>query len=317
MKTCIHIIAALLFAFTAKAQELRVVKDNINCTYGLKDEGGKWVVKAKYTSIRAIDIGFFEISDGVEYGLLNRKGKLIIPMEYEEIKPLFHSWIHVRQLSPKAPNTKPLNLLFRVRKQSEYGLLNKNGKTLFPVKYESIVKDAGASILLHKKHKQKYRSTYADSSGRVRIDTEGYLNPFRKSRFAVISDLKYIPTGVNGNAGVMQKNGSLIIPRGNENVYINHERTYNNPQTFIVLNDGKREYLDARAQPIKSPLYRVHSESYYGRRELVSLNAKEIYVISDSSSQYGLMRGDEQIVLKPQFSWIKKHSTAAHFSDYY
>jgi hypothetical protein len=51
LKTYTLILLALTISITVSSQDLKVVKDNISCTYGLKNQQDEWVVPATYNYI--------------------------------------------------------------------------------------------------------------------------------------------------------------------------------------------------------------------------------------------------------------------------
>lgn len=87
MKLRIFFFLFLSFIFASEIvqAQLHVVKDNLGCTYGLKNNDGKWVIEPNYTLIHGDSLNGFIANDGLNYGFLSNEGKIVIPFEYPNL----------------------------------------------------------------------------------------------------------------------------------------------------------------------------------------------------------------------------------------
>jgi WG containing repeat len=101
-----------------------VVKDNIACLYGLKNDSGEWVVKPQYNELE-FESGqlVYIASKGEKQGVLDASGKIIVPILYDKINAI-GDW---------------KKCFFIAQKEAGYGLLNQKGETVFPFLYQTIV----------------------------------------------------------------------------------------------------------------------------------------------------------------------------------
>ena len=54
--------------------------------WGLINNRGEWVVEPQYSTISAPQLGYRIVSDGEKYGLLDKKGEVALPIEYDFIR---------------------------------------------------------------------------------------------------------------------------------------------------------------------------------------------------------------------------------------
>ena len=107
MKQFLLSISILFLTLFCHAQELRIVKDNVKCSYGLKDNSGNWVIEPIYILIQEYNSGYFLVKDVLGEGMLSPKGEWIIECKYDRFDVGIEKWQlirgpHSERLRPKA-----------------------------------------------------------------------------------------------------------------------------------------------------------------------------------------------------------------------
>ncbi|TAE73012.1 MAG: WG repeat-containing protein [Bacteroidetes bacterium] len=92
---------------------------NLNGKYGVIDEKGKEIVPCKYEFVGTYIDGIAKIKMNNKIGLIDDKGKEIVPCKYDKIS-LFNKGLAKIELSEKC------------------GYLNKEGKEILSPKYEAV-----------------------------------------------------------------------------------------------------------------------------------------------------------------------------------
>lgn len=292
-------------ALQLPAQGLRIVKDNINCTYGLKDEAGAWVLKAKYTLIQTTNTGYYLLWLDSQQGIADRKGKVLIKPTYDRISS-FPNGKHIQWYPGKASisfDQVPVNHLFLVYKGNFKGLVHKTGKVLFRAEYEQVVVDKLPNIILYKQSEGIYTATLADTSGRLFIPkVKGYLRPFNGSPIAIVWD----GHSSQKNPWAIDRMGKTVIEKGYERLYYDNKH-----QRIMAVNNGVRTDFDLRGKVIptlveQKPKYQLYWRSWNGNESLKDLNhalRNHTHIIIDENRNFGLYRNGE-VTLETAYSFI-------------
>ncbi len=139
--------------FNIQAQSYYPVK--INQQWGLMDSTGQLVISPQYEVIGAPEkFGYILMQQAGKIGMLDRKGKILIPAKYEEVKILGQHFISVKeagiqkvinavgQLVLQDPNYEQLSVLhpqfLTFSQNGRFGCINAVGQLIIPPKYESI-----------------------------------------------------------------------------------------------------------------------------------------------------------------------------------
>lgn len=117
---------------TLSAQSLHIAKDNVACLYGLKNDSGRWVVKPIYTQLDEFHAGTAVVSKGTRYGLIDEKGNIIVPVEYEDFQPSY-SWYSSTYFS-----TITGMRYIKAKRNGKYGILSKSGSVMIPFEYDRL-----------------------------------------------------------------------------------------------------------------------------------------------------------------------------------
>lgn len=96
--------------------------------------------EGKYKDVYEFSHGYATVSDGKKFGLIDVKGNLVVPIQYDEVNTF--------------SNPYPDRAL--VRKDSLYGLCDKSGKEVLPCEYSEIGTPSSGVMLVKKGKEQMY-----------------------------------------------------------------------------------------------------------------------------------------------------------------
>jgi hypothetical protein len=132
------LISLLLFCGGGHAQS--VVKDNVLCLYGFKDEKGKWLIEPKFTYATPFIHGFSIVSNGEHYGVVNAKGKTVVPLVYDKLEffRLGLTWIPHWEMDAPYEETDAQPGIFRCFTENGAGVIDTAGRVLIEPVYEEI-----------------------------------------------------------------------------------------------------------------------------------------------------------------------------------
>ncbi len=139
--------------------------------FEIVEEGGRYgfklkknedvVIPIKYSKVETFDSGLARVSNDEKWGLINKAGKIVVPIMYDEIDYQYSNY----------------NGLRKVKLGNKYGLINVKGELVIPLEYEYISVSEGL-IDVRKNSKEgfvnfknevvvplKYDNTYSFSNG--------------------------------------------------------------------------------------------------------------------------------------------------------
>lgn len=152
-----------------------------NGQYGFINKKGKVVVPVKYGYASDFHEGLAAVNGG---GFINKKGKLIIPIKYEAVGD-FHEG------------------LVAVKKDEKCGFINKTGKVVVPAKYGDVREFYEGLAAVEKDGKWGF----INKTGKVVIPFKySYVSYFNEGLAALAALMK------NGGLSYLEKNGKMIIP---------------------------------------------------------------------------------------------------------
>ncbi len=246
------IIEANEFARLEKNERLNIyiVQNELRQTGIIDIEGKNLVPVGKYEYIRSFNkFGLAEIKDGDEEGVIDHSGNEIISLgEYDDFK-ITDEYI-------------------LVKKKDNYGLLDKNGAEIIPIKYGyiSVLDDSyfkltkdgkngiflnGETIIPLKYDKLNYAKE--DLFSFELEDNEGYLNNKGKVIIDKLSNTPYFKDGFakvkkDGKNGVINSQGKVIIPFGKYDAIKDVKA-----EVFEVKKDGKVGIVDINGKEVIPP----------------------------------------------------------------
>jgi hypothetical protein len=270
------LIVLLLGAHRSQAQ-LHVFKDVLNCTYGLKNDSGEWVVPPFYLDIQQLYRGY-SVFNGVGYGYLSDSGKLVIPPVFEFV------------------NDKDLYQAILVGLNGKWGAFTYAGKELIPPEYTVIGNDAinvpaeNRQIVFYTCYTDSNETVYSSlraSDGRVVFrNVPGYVVGFY-NRYWLNGDHPYSilqrsQQETHANLGIIDTNGQVIIPPLYDQIY-----SWN--AYFTARRNGLITILDNENRALYPPVRSLISSSF--RYPSFYCGENETYVLQLRDSTYTLVDG--------------------------
>lgn len=252
--------------------------------------------------------GFAIVKNGLFYGIINFKGELVLPFDYELIIHPIISYTNCCEefyimyygkwglLNEKAENiTEPefdgftldhtiindsIETVFIIKNGNKFGLINKRGKYLLPIKFDEINMFEGDSITYAKKNGKyglisgigktifpfEYRNIITDNDWEYYIITKDTLcGVIEKISNKVILPFEYesiepcfydqnnrFIVKKNGLFGIVTKDRKIIIP--NEYDEISNWVEYG-PSAHFIIKNGKHGLMGRNGKMIIHPLY--------------------------------------------------------------
>jgi hypothetical protein len=290
MKHILILLFVSLIGWSAQAQDLRIVKDNVNCTYGIKDKEGNWVVESTYILIEEYNSGYFLMRNEIGLGVFTPDGKEMIPCKYDQINLLNRNW-HLKQPYHNNPvgTIESRAIFFRGIRNNRTYLINSRGDEL--ANFGEAVRidfDVDSTVIVYDPPTKS--STYLDTTGNIFFENlPGQLIPFGNRNATLIGENDY-PSNVHSD----RKNARLIDRQGKTLL----------SDTFDVAEIDAKDRICYRL----NGLYGVSTISgdtilppRYVRTDR-SLNfSQEHWTIIDAQKRVGIMRNDGAIIIEPAY----------------
>jgi hypothetical protein len=256
----------VLFISNNFFSQLKIVKDNIACTYGLKNETGNWVLEPNYMLIEDFENGYFKTLTEEGKGVFFQT-KHIIPNIYDEIYTE--------------------NSYFIVIKDSKIGVISSSGQLIVPAEFNSLLYDMN-QFICYKQINYLYSSTVISIHGKVTItEKSGMIKPFSGQLYSLIGD-QFFEYSAVGNAGLIGIDGQLIIPRAYDRL-----RLCNNKLTFV--KDSKTGVINLKNEVILESKPFLMPLAYDNYNELPCIDSNAVYKFFENG-KYGIIKGNGKIL---------------------
>ncbi len=268
-------------------------KDN---KWGVINSQGNNVIDTAYAEMLIIPnnkVGVFICTYDVNYEtgeyktkVLNEKNEQIFT-QYDKVEPI--------QNKDKDNNILYEKDLLKVEKNGEYGLINLRGKQILSIQYEDISTILGVRESLKIKKDDKFG--IVNSDGKVIIEPQykdiTLLGDDNKSGFIVKDETeKY---------GIVNYSNEKII----DIKYDAIEKIYAN-DLYIVTIDGKQKVINKNNEDVLTAGFDTIKQI---------LSTKENAVIYTSSNKYGIMNLSGDVILKPEYDYLKEAKTGTFIAQ--
>lgn len=288
MKPIFLIICFFLLTHVCGAQDLRIVKDNIKCAYGIKDQAGKWVIQADYIVIEQLSSGHFLMTDENGDGIVSPTGRWMIECSYDQLS------------LAQATNAQigfdqgTAGLFFYARKGNRTFLLNSRGKQLVELFAKDRLEfDGFAHMLIY--GGTPLTSTYLDTNGNILIDKfSGVILPFGNNDFSLYGK------GIEAYSKVVTGNVRLINRKGEFPLDQQFDRAIFGANNQICFeNEGKYGEMTTNGTLLIEPKY--------SRKEHLSSSPhiRHNWIIFNETGQFGLMKPNGTLLLQPIYDNIE------------
>lgn len=291
MKQLLLTLSFLLLALFSNAQELHIVKDNINCSYGIKDKSGNWVIEPKYILIQQYNSGYFLLKDIEGDGVLNPSGKWIIPCKYDRIETTNGKW-GINHY-PNSTNVTGINTFFRCCVDTTLNLITTQGVNIATMHaHDEIEFDGEDHLLIHGGYPKT--TSYVDTNGNILIVKKpGKILPFKGRDYSLWGDSRSGSDYISGNARLVNRAGEVIL----EESFVRGEIISQNRIAFE--KNGCFGVMTTSGEIIIPPKYRTESNQFYDPSTTVS------WPIFDKNNRVGIMRSNGTVMIEPVYDDIK------------
>ncbi len=291
MKQFLLCISTLFFALLCSAQENRVVKDNINCTYGIKNSNGNWIVEPNYILIEQYNTGYFLVRDVEGLGVFSPDGKQIITCKYRSLSPINRTW-HIKHPNQfvQVNEVEPY-VFFLGAKDTSKCIINSVGQEIGSFPLDSRIEFDGDKHILVR-DKVSRRSSYLDTTGNVMLDNlSGQLQPFGQRNYTLIGNYPQSIYSARGDVRLIDRSGKLLL-----NQVMDHALIDTSGRIFFEVN-GKYGAMMISGDTIIAPKYR--------RKDgVLSLDRKAVWVIFDDENRAGIMKNDGTVIIEPIYDQV-------------
>ncbi|PHR31395.1 MAG: hypothetical protein COA38_08095 [Fluviicola sp.] len=291
MKRFLLSITILFLTLFCHAQELRIVKDNINCSYGIKDKNGNWVIQPIYTLIQQYNSGCFLVKDIPGDGILSPTGKWIVECKYDRIGTARPFWQLLSEHDVYRENSTFDKDFFLFGFLGERKmLLNSRGETLYDLSiHDRLEFDGNAHMRIIKPNTKT--TAYLDTAGNIMFDDfHGEILLFGKRDFSLQGDeIRHHSDIMIGNVRLINRMGDTLL-----NEQFDQARLVGEDRIHFI-RDSKFGIMDTSGKVHVAPNYRrsitIASREY----------SKTSWVVYNDSNKAGLMKKDGTIILEPKY----------------
>lgn len=233
-----------IFIWKRDSQGFHPDKDPILCLYGFRDNADNWVVSPQYESVTHFNKIYFIVQKQGKYGVMNRSGQWIVPMEWDLLEDLtlasamVFERISVRDFNNKLVNALPNAIAYLVcRKEDKYGIIDNHGKIILEPVYQGIrekkgdlfevkigdfwgVVDKNGKIVVEPKYSGVLFTRYDDLF--ISMNQKPITNtPFSEPKYNTSIEFDYLkengdtamvlPRIGSGDYGLVHRNGQILL----------------------------------------------------------------------------------------------------------
>jgi len=297
--------------FSAKLPDSLVVhpvKDNVSCLYGFKNYKNKWVHQPQFTTYSESG-RYYIVTTGTKSGVLNYRGDLIIPVEWDILRFFAPPGILMNaqrtdssaiESYSKEGDYIPSAGVFRAGRKGQLGILNRDGKMLLPLEYDEVT-DMGNGYIRTRKDSL---FGFADTSGFIISPRYRKLGDFNADGYALIPHFIRNKQRQTWVYGAINTRGDTIIPCLYE--WISSEKTY---QLIWVGNGNKIGAYTQQGVKVFDTEYALF-DPRYGYYQNPKFSSDSLTWLQ-KGTKYGLLKANGQIVVPfiyDYLAWIPNRS---------
>lgn len=248
---------------------------------GCIDMKGDVAIPVKYHSVRIGDEIFVvskRTNQGMRFGLLDMDGKVLLPMEYEDISPVV-----IFRYCPSDIN--PYKYL-KVKKNGLYGLLDKKYKVVIPIQYKSLRRLYPDGAYRSYKDEELPDIYLADNN--INGKPELFNLTPEKTKKEPSTPYDVIPFGMDGNWSFMDYQGHIIVgPFQNARLSFDEKKPpFPSDELIAVVKNNKIGFIDTQGT-VKIPFTFYYSEYWFNLR----------------SQSFGIFSEGLSAMMKPGNKW--------------
>ncbi len=317
--------------------QVKIVKDNIACLYGLKHVSGEWIVKPEFTLIRATTNNQYLLLKDNKFGLAEIDGKIIVETIYNRIESTdansgyyYYSIGDSYGIMDKKgkiiiPSGKFTHIITSY-KPDYFVCQNKNGSYLYyksnqlnkiPVDVINFWSNWGDSYFHFKMNKKKKKFQYLlraqEPHDTLLMVYKGEINIHQNHLIATYNDSTLIYDQL--------KNLKLTLHNSPANLYDINFNSLNENQIYSFIKNGKCGLSNFKNEILVNPIYQnIHiyrpdskrCRYYISQNNLIGFMSSSFEVTAPPEYQMQWPNGMYDIMLMKKKNKIAVFDTAAH-----
>ena len=285
-----------------------------NKKWGFVNEKGTLVIPAVFDEAYSFDEGVSRVVRNDLYGLIDKKGKFIVPCQYKSIGPCVGGFLSVQDVET-----------------DKKGFIDKTGKIVVPIKYDSVDRFFDGMALVYKRNagcgyvdatgKEVIPLQYADGwafeQGTVPVkknDKWGFINKKNKPLTSFVYD---DAQPFEGGYSVVTKDDKkgFVNPQGKEMVPL----VYENVEKFseglaAVKKEGKWGYIDTEGKVVIPFAYSYAGEFEEGTA-YVSIYETNFAIDKTGNCVSGCEQLEKDKAQKNQKGWRSRYEFIGKTTD--
>ena len=197
-----------------------------NGRYGIKDAAGNIVMEPSYSSIDAFYGDYATVYNGEKYGLINDKGELIVPTQFDRVRRNYYG-PYDRETGSDGYEAAGY---FCVLSDGKVGFVNMKGEVTCEPKYSEKIMDVYGASALYTDMENQMHLLSADN-----VDTIVNYKYFHCLEGS--SGLLFKATSKDNKYGVVDWHGNVVLPCEYTSISLSGDGRY-----LLVLKDYKSMY---------------------------------------------------------------------------
>ena len=270
------------------------VKDNIACLYGFKNYKNEWVLQPQFNYYQEYG-KYYIVTRDTKCGVLNFRGDLIIPLSWDAISFVSVAGNGVDTVARASDGNDyiPSAGLFRVKRDKQVGIINRDGRILVPVAYDQIENIGGGFVRVRKDR----LFGFADTSGYLVPPKFKYLQNFNAGDYCLFSDTnpERLPYEVRKYGAINTKGDTLIPCIYN---WISSAKTYN---LIWVGKDLKIGAYTVQGKKVFDLEFEITENSYYRNPDFTA----DSLALVRKAGKFGIVKADGSFFVPATYDAIQ------------
>ena len=285
-----------------------------NKKWGFVNEKGTLVIPAVFDEAYSFDEGVSRVVRNDLYGLIDKKGKFIVPCQYKSIGVCLEGFLSVQDAET-----------------GKEGFIDKTGKIVVPIKYDSVDRFFDGMALVYKRDagcgyvdatgKEVIPLQYADGwafeQGTVPVkknDKWGFINKKNKPLTSFVYDDAQ-PFEEGFSVVTKDDKKGFVNPQGKEIVPL----VYENAEKFseglaAVKKEGKWGYIDKEGKVI-IPFAYSHAGGFEEGTAYVSIYETNFAIDKTGNCVSGCEQLEKDKAQKPKKGWQSRYEFVGETTD--
>ena len=251
---------------------VKVLIDSTHSGFSFIDPLGNVLFPPVYENVQPFTYGLAEVMLNQRWGIMDRKGQMVLPAEYEQMTTFFDSLFFAGNLDGMAlfdMNMKPLTPFVYTwtggmqdgripvqHQNGKYGFLDRQGREVIPCIYDEISLFGSGRAMVGLNN----RYGIVDTTGRLVLPIEYESTTPKGERYVYRDDRALVEKG--GKMGYVDLDGNLVIP-----LYFEEAYQFSEGLASVRFN-GMWGYIDTKGDIFMPFIFDIASPYRWGRAEV-------------------------------------------------